>query len=144
MTDDSKGAAGPEDADLGCHLSILNNGPNTWSLKSSDCSSGGFTRPLPSSVPFGPFEVRARGTHGSATGCVFQFTYALDDDGTTVTVKCDIPYIGDDSFDVSVAGANKDRYTVATLPDPVVPSNDPNEDYLTADVEVTYTPPPPE
>ena len=113
--DITRSGSAAQDDDMGCTITIVNHTGHALVLNASpEPSSGGYTDSPPERIgDKKSVVVKARGTAGTSTGVTFHFVYQLGDDpNTTFTWKCDIPYDGADTFNVTATGPQAANYEV--------------------------------
>ena len=97
-----------------CFITIRNTSGGTLSCTYSGLSYGKWVISPPAQILDGTTSAAfwAAGRSGSWTGTTGSVSYAFGDNATSFTVSFDVPFIGDNSGGLNMAGPGMSKYTV--------------------------------
>ena len=101
-------------AEMQCIITIRNTSGGTLSCTYSGLSYGTWGVSPPVQIPDGTTsaEFWARGNRGSWTGTTGSVSYAFADNVTSFTISFDVPFMGENSGGLNMAGPAMSNYTV--------------------------------
>jgi len=96
-----------------CIIAIQNTSGGTLSCTYSGLSYGKWVTSPPGQIPDGTSAAFwAAGRSGSWTGTTGSVSYSFADNATSFTISFDVPFIGDNSGSLTMAGSGMSNYTV--------------------------------